>query len=113
MSDLPTRDTDPAPATAPDNETPEPSGRQVLDRIELLATLAADTRDAVVALRESVEALRQDVQAARHAAAVAADGALEHRSEVSRAIERLDLIDADGCGRYRAHLRAGNGHREE
>jgi hypothetical protein len=109
MSDRPAPDTEPCPTTSPDHDAPEPSLRQVLERIELLASLASDTRDAVHGLRGEIASLREDVQAARHAAAVAADGALEGRAAVSRTLERLDLIDADGCGRYRAHVRSGNG----
>jgi len=102
-------DTARAPDTLPSNAPPEPSLRQVLERVEAAVSLAVETRAAVAAAREEVASLREDVQAARHAAAVAADGALEGRAAVSRTLERLDLIDADGCGRYRAHLRAGNG----
>jgi hypothetical protein len=100
---------DTAPDTAPDNTSPEPSLRQLLERIEAVVSLAVDTRAEVAATRAEVASLRADVKAARHAAAVAADGALEGRTAVTQALDRLDLIDADGCGRYRAHVRAGNG----
>jgi hypothetical protein len=103
MSDHDDRD------TVPSNAPPEPSLRQLLERIEAAVSLAADTRAAVAIARVEIAALKDDVKAARHAAAVAADEALAHRSEVSRVVERIDLIDADGCGRYRAHMRAGNG----
>jgi hypothetical protein len=102
-------DTDRAPDTLPSNAVPEPSLRQVLERVEAAVSLAVETRAAVAAAREEVASLREDVQAARHAAAAAAYGALEGRAAVSRTLERLDLIDADGCGRYRAHIRSGNG----
>jgi len=98
-----------APDTAPDHTPPEPSLRQLLERIEAAVSLAADTRADVAIARVEIAALKDDVKAARHAAAVAEDESLAHRSEVSRAVERIDLIDADGCGRYRAHIRAGNG----
>jgi uncharacterized protein YwbE len=39
--DRPCPDTDPCPATSPDNEAPEPSRRQMLDRIEALYELIA------------------------------------------------------------------------
>jgi len=95
--------------TLPSNAAPEPSLRQLLERIEAAVSLAADTRAEVASLRDDVASLRDDVKAARHAAAVAADGALEDRATAARVVARLDLIDANGCGRYRAHMRAGNG----
>lgn len=95
--------------TAPDHDPPEPSLRQLLERIEAAVSLAVDTRADVAAARTEIAALKKDVEAARHAAAVAADGALERRAAVTSAIDRLDRIDSSGCGRYRAHMRAGNG----
>lgn len=95
--------------TAPDHDRPEPSLRQLLERIEAAVSLAVDTRADVAAARVEIAALKKDVESARHAAAVAADGALEGRAAVTSAIDRLDRIDSRGCGRYWAHLRAGNG----
>lgn len=102
MSDRPARDTDPCP-TAVEHERPEPSLTQVLDRVEAQSS----------ALAEAIDLVRlclDEVRHARHAIAVVADDVLERRAEVSRLVERLDLLDADGCGRYRAHHGGGNGH---
>jgi len=97
-------DTDPCPATAPDHDAPEPSRRQILDRVEAQSSALAEAIDLV---RQCLEQVSQ----ARHAIAVVADDVLERRAEVSRLAERLDLLDADGCGRYRAHHDGGNGAR--
>lgn len=97
MTDRPARDTDPAPAPGE-----QPIGELVLAEIRAVGAHVADLRGLVLALAE-------DVKAARHAAALAADEALAQRTAAARTADRLDLIDADGCGRYRAHVRAGNG----
>lgn len=101
---LPTRDTDPAPPTAPDHEAPEPSLRQVLDRVEAQSAALAEALDLC---RQCLEQVSQ----ARHAIAIVADDVLERRAAVDRLEERLDRLDADGCGRYRAHRGGDNGGR--
>jgi len=92
-------DTDPCPAPPPGEQ---PIGELVLAEIRAVGAHVADLRGMVLALAD-------DVRAARHAAALAADEALAQRTAAARTVDRLDLIDAEGCGRYRAHVRAGNG----
>lgn len=104
--ELPTRDTDPCPATAPDHDAPEPSIRQVLDRVEAQSS----------ALAEAIDLCRQcleQVSQARHAIAVVADDVLERRAAVDRIDERLDKLYAHGCALGQIMHGRGNGHREE
>ena len=102
MSDLPTRDTDPCSATAPDHDAPEPSIRQVLDRVEAQSSVLAEVVDLALQCLEQVGQ-------ARHAIAVVADDVLERRAALDRIVERLDKLDADGCEAWRAHHRRSNG----
>jgi hypothetical protein len=95
-------DTDPAPPTAPEHDPPEPTNRQVMDRVEAQSGALAEAIDLA---RQCLEQVSQ----ARHAIAVVADDVLERRAALDRIVERLDLLDADGCAAWRAHHRAGNG----
>lgn len=111
MSD---HDTDP---TSPENDPPEPSPRQLMDRIEATFALAVETRAEVAATRAEVAATRaelesiaSDVRLARHALAVAADDVLERRQDVLRVEERLDRLQAKGCSLGRTLHGRGNGH---
>lgn len=120
----PTHDTDPAPPTAPDHDAPEPSIRQVIDRVEWLGTgLAevlrehrADTARSDAALAEAIDLARQcleQVSQARHAIAVVADDVLERRGALDRVAERIDRLHAHGCALGQTMHGRGNGHRED
>jgi hypothetical protein len=102
MSDRPAPDTEPCPATAPEHDPPEPSRRQMMDRIEAQSGTLAEVLDLALQCLEQVSQ-------ARHAIAVVADDVLERRAALDRITERLDILDADGCAAWRAHHRAGNG----
>lgn len=119
MTDHP--DTDPCPATSPDHEAPEPSMRQVLDRVdaqsaalaEVLREHRADTARTDAALAEVLDLVRQcleQVSQARHAIAVVADDVLERRAALDRVSERLDKIYAHGCALGQIMHGRGNGH---
>lgn len=118
MTDHP--DTDPCPATAPDHDAPEPSIRQVLERVEWLGTGVAevlrehraDTARTDAALAEAIDLCRQcleQVSQARHAIAVVADDVLERRAALDKVSERLDKLYAHGCALGQIMHGRGNG----
>jgi hypothetical protein len=76
---------------------------QLICRVESLTAVVEATHEAVVQVRSEVSHVR-------HAVAVVADGELDRRRSQQMLVERMDVLESEGCARRRLH--GGNGAAE-